>query len=73
MYIKARVFPGMKKERVTKTGDHAYELIVREPATRNLANQRVRELIAREYDVEIGKVRIITGHHSPGKVLELTD
>lgn len=71
MYVKVRVFPGMKKERVTKTGEHAYEMVVREPAKQNLANQRIRELIAREYGIELAKVRIVSGHHSAGKVLEV--
>lgn len=71
MYVKVRVYPGMKKERVTKTGQHAYELVVREPAERNLANERVREIIAREYGIAATQVRIVTGHRSPSKVLEL--
>ena len=71
MYVKVRVFPGMKKERVTKTAPNAYELVVRAPKERNLANARVRELVAKEYQVSLGKVRIVTGHHSSSKVLDV--
>lgn len=72
MYIRVRVFPGAKKQKVTKLEEHSYELVLREPAERNLANHKVREVIAQEYKVEKSRVRIVTGHHSPAKILELT-
>ena len=71
MYVKVRVYPGMKKERVNKAAPHAYELVVKAPAERNLANERVRELIAAEYSVRVRSVRIVSGHHCPSKVLEV--
>lgn len=72
MFLKVHVYPQMKKERVTKLKEHTYEIVVKEPAERNLANKRVRTLIAREYGITDKDVRIVTGHHSPSKVLELT-
>ena len=71
MYVKVRVFPGMKKERVTKTAPHTYELVVKAPARQNAANHRVRELMAAAYGVPTGSVRIVTGHRSPSKVLDI--
>ncbi|HEY0964761.1 MAG TPA: DUF167 domain-containing protein [Candidatus Paceibacterota bacterium] len=71
MYVKVHVYPGMKKERVTETAKDHYELVVKEPAERNAANGRVRELIAELYGVPVGKVRIVTGHRSPSKLLEI--
>lgn len=72
MYVKVRVYPGNKKEILTKVGEHRFEARVKEPAERNLANNRVRELIASEYGVTDKQVRIVTGHHSPVKVLDVT-
>lgn len=71
MYLKIKVVAGSKKETVEKIKDDEYRVSVREPAERNLANNRVRELIAREYSIPIGKVKIISGHQSPSKILSL--
>lgn len=71
MYVKVRVYPNTKKEKITKLSEHQFEITVREPAERNLANVRVRELIALEYGVSVKIVRIVTGHHSPSKILDV--
>ena len=71
MYIKVRVRTDSKRERVTKVGEHSYEIAVREPAQRNLANRRVRELIAHEYEIPTGNVRLVSGHRAVGKVLSV--
>jgi len=69
MYIKIKVTAGAKRETLAQeTKDH-FKISVKEPALRNLANMRVRELIANHYKIPIGKVRIINGHHSPSKLL----
>ncbi len=52
MYVKAHVFPGMKREECVREGT-VFRISVREPAQRNLANTRVRELIARELHVRL--------------------
>ena len=71
MYVKVRVYPGNKKEILTNVGENRFEARVKEPAERNLANNRVRELIASEYGVSDKQVRIVTGHHSSVKVLDI--
>lgn len=71
MYIHARVLAGAKREEVTeKTPDH-FVVHVREPAERNLANRKVVELLATHFGLSSGKVRIISGHHSPSKLLSI--
>ena len=71
MYIKVRVIAGSKRESIAqKSADH-FNVHVREEAERNMANKRVLELIALHYGVPAGKVRIINGHHSPGKILSV--
>jgi len=71
MYIKVRVTPSAKAEKFTqKTKDH-FVIAVREVAERNLANGRVRELVAEHFGLVVGKVRIISGHHSPSKILNV--
>lgn len=71
MYIKVRVTPNAKKESIMQLKDREYAISVREPAERNLANMRIREIMAEQYDVVVGKVHIISGHRSPSKIINI--
>ena len=68
MYIRVHALPGAKKERVIRDDETNFTIAVREPAERNLANARIREVLAAELALPLGKVRILTGHHSPSKL-----
>ena len=71
MFVRVHVVPGAKKENVTKESDTVFQIMVKEPAERNLANGRVRELLAEVFGVAVGKVRIVTGHRSPTKMFDV--
>lgn len=71
MYIKVFVTPGARRETVEESGE-ALLISVREPAMGNRANTRVRELVAERFGAPVGKVRILTGHHSRGKMISIT-
>ena len=71
MYIKVRVATGVKKEAWKEISVDTFEASVKEPAERNLANTRVKELAADHFKVSVGKVRIVSGHHSPSKILSI--
>ncbi|MAZ56664.1 hypothetical protein CL653_02645 [bacterium] len=71
MYVKVRVYPGAKKEEVREVGENRLEIKVREPAERNLANTRIKELLAERYKEPIKKVRLISGHQSPSKMFSI--
>lgn len=71
MYVKVRVVAGMRKEKIKKVDDVTFEMTVKEPAERNLANKRIRTILAQEYNTEEGKVRIVTGHHSQSKIFDV--
>ncbi len=70
MYIKVFVTPDAKREKVEKKGE-MLTISVREPALGNRANDRVREIMAARLGVSVGKVRIVTGHRSRGKMLSV--
>ena len=72
MYIKVKTTPGAKKEKIEKITDDYYRICVKEPAERNLANNRVRRLLANEFAVSISQVRQISGHRSKSKVFSIT-
>ncbi|MCI0542663.1 DUF167 family protein [bacterium] len=71
MYIRVKVMPAAKKEGVERVSDDAFKISVKEPASRNMANTRVREILAKEYAVAVAKVRLINGHQSPSKLFSI--
>ena len=77
MFIKVFVTPGAKKEKVEirpakKADDETLLISVREPASGNRANLRVREIIARRLGTPLGSVRILTGHRSRAKMVSVS-
>ncbi len=73
MYIHIKVHPGEKKELVKQTAPDQFELFVKESARQNLANDRVRELIAIIHGVGVGKVKLVKGHRSRKKLIEIVE
>ncbi len=73
MYIKVHVIAGAKKELVLKKSSDTYNISVKEPAEQNMANKRILELVADDLKIPRGKIRIVTGHHSPSKILSVME
>jgi len=71
MYIHVTVQAGSKKEAVTPQKDSYFVIAVKEKAERNMANARVREIVAGMYGVKLSSVRIINGHTSPKKLIDI--
>jgi len=71
MYLKVLVTPGAKREKIEEKGE-TLVVSVREPATGNRANDRVREIVALRVGKPLGKVRILTGHRSRAKIISIT-
>lgn len=65
--VYAKVFPSAKKEKVIALENNAFEIYVREPAQRNMANTRVRECIANHFGIPTSKVIMQTGHRTRKK------
>ena len=45
MYIKVKVVTNAKRENILKKSEDHFEIHVKEPAERNLANKRIIELV----------------------------
>ncbi|OGG41946.1 hypothetical protein A2837_01930 [Candidatus Kaiserbacteria bacterium RIFCSPHIGHO2_01_FULL_46_22] len=71
MYIKVKVTPGAKRESILKESDTMYRMEIREPAERNLANKRARDLLQETLGLSNGTVRLVAGHRSPSKVFDV--
>ncbi len=71
MYIKVKVIASANKEKVEKKSDDYYIISVKEKAQRNLANNRIREIISSLFTVSLKSVRIINGHQNSSKILSI--
>jgi hypothetical protein len=71
MYIKVKVTANARKETLERISSDHFEVAVKEKAERNMANRRVLELIANFFELPAGKVKLVSGHHSPGKILNV--
>lgn len=69
MLIKVRVTVGARAEKVVKKKDDLYVVSVKQKAERNEANDRVLEIFRK---LHLRKsVRIVKGHKSPAKIVEV--
>ena len=73
MYIRVRVTADAKKESFKKLLENSFLISVKEPAEQNRANARVLLLVAEHFGIESKQIRIISGHHSLGKILSIPD
>ena len=71
MYIRIDVTTEAKKESVEKTGTDSFNISVREKAERNMANRRILELVRKEFGGKGVIAKIISGHHSPRKIISI--
>lgn len=71
MHIKTYVTPNSRKEIIEKESPTTYRIKVREPKERNLVNIRLRQILASEFETEIGQVKLISGHRSVVKVFDV--
>jgi uncharacterized protein YggU (UPF0235/DUF167 family) len=69
MYLKIKVMAGSKIEKIEKSSEDSWRVWVKVPAENNAANTRVLELI--RYEFPGASIRIISGHHSPSKIVSI--
>jgi uncharacterized protein YggU (UPF0235/DUF167 family) len=71
MYIHVAVTPGVRKESFEELKPDHFAIKVKEKAMRNMANDRVRALVAKHFSVPVGRVRLVSGHRSPSKLFSV--
>ncbi|MFA6273711.1 MAG: DUF167 domain-containing protein, partial [Candidatus Paceibacterota bacterium] len=72
-YIRVKVKTESKKEEFKKIGEDHFEISVKEPAERNLANKRVLEILALNFKLTQNKFQIIKGQKMPNKIILVTN
>lgn len=71
MLIHVKVTTDANKETLEKVRDTSFKISVKEPAKENRANRRMIEILTKHFNISASKIKIITGHHMPGKILEI--
>jgi len=71
MHVKVKVTAGAKKEKFISLGNDSFTIYVKEKALHNMANRRVRELLAGHFGVSRRKVRMVKGHRSSHKLFNI--
>ena len=64
-------YPNSKKEEIRALKENSFEIKVKEPAERNLANKRICEILNHHFKNPEGGVKIINGHNSPIKLIKI--
>lgn len=71
MLLKVKVKPNAKKEGVFPLGDNLYEVRVSAPPEKGKANERLLELLAKHLKIPKSRLRIIKGHTTKNKLVEV--
>jgi len=69
IFVKAK--PNSKKEIVKKLSETNFEICVKEPPVRGLANAAITKALARHFGVPLSSVSIIAGHASRQKIVKI--
>lgn len=73
MYIKVKVVPESKKDEIKAVGPNRYEVKVKAPAERGLANEAVISLLAKHLKLPSSHFRLISGHHERSKMFSVRE
>jgi uncharacterized protein YggU (UPF0235/DUF167 family) len=71
MFIKLKVHPDSKTEKIIRKSTDKYEIWVRAPAERGLANSAALNMLAVELKIEVKRLVIVKGSHSPSKIVKI--
>ena len=69
--LKVKAHPGSREDRVERRGPDSFEVWVRAPAERGLANAAVLALVARELGLPPKRLRLVKGASSPSKIVSI--
>jgi uncharacterized protein len=69
IFIKAK--PNAKEEKVEKIDDSNYTVSVKEPPVKGKANEAIRNALAVYFKTGSSRVKIVAGHTSRNKIIEI--
>ena len=71
MLIKLKVHPDSKQSSIVKKADDCYEVWVKSPAERGLANTAALHALAKVLQQNVSRLHIIKGATSPNKIVKV--
>ncbi len=72
LVIKAKVQTRSSQEKIEETGLDEYKIWVNAPAAENQANDAVIDILADYFNTAPSNIRILSGHKSSHKLIEIT-
>lgn len=71
IFVKAK--PSSREEKVEKIDEQNYVVSVKEPPVKGKANEAIRNALAVYFKTASSNVKIISGHTSRAKTIEIID
>ncbi|MCL4364463.1 DUF167 family protein [Patescibacteria group bacterium] len=71
MFVKVKVYPETKKEKLVKKSEDSYDIYVKDKAKFGMANRRVAEILANYFGVAEGKIKLVKGGAHRSKIYEI--
>jgi len=71
MFIKLKVHPAAKLEKIIRKSVDAYEIWVKAPPERGLANASALRALALALGVEVKMIQLVKGATSPSKIVRI--
>jgi len=72
MKITVKAKPLAHEEKVKKVGQNSFEVWVKEPPVKGLANMAIANALAKYFDVSHNEVRLVSGFSSKNKIFEIS-
>ncbi len=73
MYIKISALKGQKQDTIQDLGNGRFLVSVREKPEQNQANRKILQLVAEYFKIDSNKIRFISGHQKPSKIVSIPD
>ena len=73
MLIHVKIKPDSKENKIVQKNETSFIVSVKEPAEDNRANKKMIEMVSEKFRTIKSKVKIVTGHHHPSKILEILE
>jgi len=71
LFIKLKVHPGERRDKILKKAPDAYEVWTKAPPERGLANASAIRLLSLQLDVDAKRIMLIKGATSPAKIVKV--
>lgn len=71
MFIKLKVHPGERRDRILKKAADTYEIWTKAPPERGLANSSAIRLLSLTLGIDAKKILLIKGATSPAKIVKV--